>query len=254
MEDDSVSFTKIFTSIADFFFPRQCLSCGKINPEGEYKNFCEDCSPNAEILLGAKCKRCSEIVGNIGAPDVDQCPKCVDNPPAFNKSLVSASFSGATREMIIELKYHKGIYVTRDIAKLATKTPNLKEFLSGAILVPVPLHTIRKIKRGYNQSELICKALQEAFPKIELRIENILKRTKRTPTQTTLNRERRAKNVQNVFSLKDKEIAKKKFTPNTRFICVDDVMTSGATLSECARALKKAGFKNVDAYAFARRL
>jgi ComF family protein len=139
------------------------------------------------------------------------------------------------------------------MAKIAKKFPELNEFLKNATLVPIPLHNARAISRKYNQSELIAKMLIQTFPDTNAKVKTILKRTRRTPTQTTLDRNARALNIKNAFVIsKTKSINSIKKDAN--IILVDDVMTSGATLSECAKTLKKAGFKNVGAFTFSKRL
>lgn len=251
---DKIAASEILSRIVDFLFPRRCLLCGKVNPDGKYLHFCERCSPEADILRGARCLRCSEIVGTEGIPDTPTCARCRDDPPWFNKSLVVGSFTNAVRQMSIELKYRNGTYILADMSRLLAEVRPARAFFDKAVLVPVPLHYSRKLKRGYNQSELICRMIAKTFPDANLRIAKILKRIRRTPTQTTLNREHRAGNVRNAFALSNKKTAKAAFDKATRFVVVDDVMTSSATLSECAKTLKRAGFKNVDAFAFARRL
>ncbi len=137
--------------------------------------------------------------------------------------------------------------------KIAKKNSELEDFIRNAILVPIPLHNIRALHRKYNQSELIANMLTKGFPDTNSRTLNLLKRTKNTPTQTTLDRISRSANIKNAFTLKEsKELLL--LPKNTKIILVDDVMTSGATLSECAKVLKKSGFKNVSAFTFAKRL
>lgn len=253
MNPDKISLRELFAYIADFLLPRHCLSCGKINPQGKYSHFCDDCSPEANMLRGARCLVCSEIVGSANVPDVLGCAYCKENPPNFNRSFVIGSFTGSIRQIALELKYNNGTYILSDINKLISACKGAEAFLSNTILVPVPLHYARKIKRGYNQSELICKTIIKTFPNSNIKFADLLKRKRHTPTQTTLDRKHRTKNVKGAFTIKSKK-AISAYPKSTRFIVVDDVMTSSATLSECARILKKFGFENVDAFAFARRL
>lgn len=178
------------------------------------------------------------------------CPHCRENPPHFNRSMTSTVFGGAIRKLITGLKYNSSVHYLSDITEFMRQTPCLEEFLLDAVLVPVPLHYSRRLKRPYNQSELIAKCLIKAFPRANCIIANSLKRTRHTATQTRLGRQEREKNMEGAFAFR-KTIP---IAHATRIVIVDDVMTTTATLSECANTLKKCGFINIDAYAFARKL
>lgn len=254
MSSDIVRLGDIIHSAVDFLFPRRCLVCGKINPKGKYAHFCDDCAPEADILRGARCLRCSEIIGGNSAFNVATCPHCSDNPPFFDRSLVAGSFANALRQMVIELKYKGGTYLLSDISLLLKSVDTAQDFFENSVLVPVPLHFTRHLKRGYNQSAAICAAITKAFPNSNIRIAEILRRVRRTPTQTTLDKGHREKNVKDAFRVAGAKVSTPAIQKDARIIVVDDVMTSSATLSECARVLKISGFCRVDAFALARRL
>lgn len=186
-------------------------------------------------------------------PNMHGCPHCFDRKLRFDKSLCVCSFDGAPRGLLHELKYRNGTHALGDLAAIASQFPEAGEFIDGAILAPVPLHFIRKIGRRYNQSELIAKMLADTFPNANARVADILKRSRRTPTQTTLDKEEREANIKNAFEIRGEKYIRG-IPKDANIVIVDDVMTSGATLSECAKILKRAGFKNVSALAFARRL
>ncbi len=241
----------IIDKAADFIFPRHCLCCGKTNPDGEYGYICDECRETLRLLTGARCTKCSEPIGPATLPNVNGCAKCIDRKFAFDKSLCLCAFDGAGREIVHALKYRTGVYVLGDISKIAAKISETETFLKDAILVPVPLHITRTMKRHYNQSELIAKAVVKKYPDANAKIAKLLRRTRRTSTQTSFDKQERAANIKGAFAATKKagEISKE-----ANIVIVDDVMTSGATLSECAKTLKRAGFKHVSAFAFARRL
>ena len=244
---------QIGSKIIDFIFPRHCVACGKTNPTGEYEHICPDCAKTLRLLNGSRCTVCSEPIGPADLPNIHGCPKCEDRKFMFDKSLCLCAFDGAAREMVHELKYRTGAHIVHDMAKIAKKFPELNDFIKNAILVPIPLHNTRAISRKYNQSELIGTMLCQTFPNANAKVKTILKRTRSTPTQTTLDREARALNIKNAFAIsKGKTV--KTIKKDANIILIDDVMTSGATLSECAKILKKAGFKNVGAFTFTKRL
>jgi ComF family protein len=112
-------------------------------------------------------------------------------------------------------------------------------------LVPVPLHPARRRERGYNQAELLAKAMaaETGFPIIA----HELRRIRATPSQTKLDRHARAENVKDAFAL-----AKDLSFTGLKILLVDDVYTTGATLNECARMLREAGAASVFALTFCR--
>ena len=109
--------------------------------------------------------------------------------------------------------------------------------------VPVPLHFLRKWKRGYNQSAIICQALQRVYGG---EIMPILKRKINTPSQTSLTRKERKLNVKGAFMLNVKT-----FDKNKTYVLVDDVFTTGATLNECASVLYQHGAKDIRVFTLA---
>lgn len=239
-------------ALLDMFFPRRCVYCGAVNSPGRYDFVCADCERDIYIIKGGRCLRCSEIIGTNEAPNSAFCPKCAKNPPAFNWSMACCVFSGPARELALGLKYRNSPHLAADVAKIMAETPGLGEFLKDSVLIPVPLHFARKMKRGYNQSEIIADAAKRAFPRAGMTISNALRRIKRTGTQTHLTREERSENIRGAFEAQKGKTSK--IPKGAHIVIVDDVMTSGATMSECAKILKEEGFKNVDAFAFARKM
>lgn len=240
------------TALLDAFFPRRCVYCGAANNSGKYDFVCEGCERDIYIIKGGRCLRCSEIIGPNDSPNSAFCPKCAKDPPSFNWSMACCVFSGPARELALGLKYRSSPHLASDIAKIMKETPKLGEFLKDSVLIPVPLHFARKMKRGYNQSEIIANAAIRAFPNSGITISNALRRTKRTDTQTHLTKEERLENIKGAFKANNRKASK--IPKGAHIVIVDDVMTSGATMSECARVLKKLGFKNIDAFAFARKM
>ncbi len=252
MNQFSKHLLKIKNALLDLFFPRRCVYCGRANFTGEYDFICKDCEKEIYIIKGGRCLRCSEIIGPNNAPNALFCSKCVDDTPAFNWSMSCCIFNGPVREIVHGLKYKNSPFLVADIIKILRQTPGAEDFLRDSILVPVPLHYMRRIRRGYNQSELIAKSIIKAFPCANIRLLNALKRTRRTGTQTRLTKEERAENIKGAFDVISRKLAK--IDKQNHIVIVDDVMTSCATMSECAKVLKRRGFKNVDAFAFARKI
>ncbi len=182
---------------------------------------------------------------------INECANCIDNEPHFEKILSIALFGEGTRELLHALKYEKGFYVIKDLMKILENFEPSKNYLKDAILVPVPLHKKRIKKRKFNQSLLLAKAIVKIFPENNLKVAEILRRSKDTQSQTTLGKPERRRNVENAFKILETNYDIPK---SSKIILLDDVATTGATLSECAKVLKKSGFKNVYAFALFKRL
>lgn len=236
----------VFSRLLDWIFPRHCISCGKMNPQDGYEYLCKDCADGVFAHQVTRCKRCAEIVGSEFAPAM--CAKCEGQKFNFSAARVVCEYADAGRDLVLELKYRKGLWVAQDIAKMCKKLADFDEYFKDAVIVPVPVHRRRKRTRGYNQSLMIACAIEKIHKDLNIKIGDILERVKSTSTQTALSRQERCENVKNAFKLKPNKISK-----DAKIIVLDDVMTSAATLNECANVLKKAGFKNIKVFAFARR-
>lgn len=174
------------------------------------------------------------------------CPNCAELDPEFEEGRTLLLHKGGGSALVIELKYHGARYVLDDVAMLARHTPGLDDYLRNAILVPVPLHPARLRKRGYNQSELIARAISEST-QTGSQVLPLLRRTRATATQTRLHRSERARNVKNAFAI----AVETPIDSAACYIMVDDVFTTGATLNACAAALRKAGARTVKALTLA---
>ena len=247
----SRAFRTRINAVADFLFPRRCLACGEINPKGIYKHICGDCATTAMLCTGGRCLICGEIIGGKDSPNVRGCPKCFDIKTAYDEAFCPTVFDGTAKQLIHALKYASAPYAATDLAKLALRHPDTEIFLQNATIVPVPLHWLRRFKRGYNQTEIIARQIVKIAPRLNIKIADILKRTRRTSTQTKLSREARMENIKGAFALK----AGVKLPPkDAPIILLDDVMTTTATINECAKTLKRAGFKNIRAFAVAKKI
>lgn len=121
--------------------------------------------------------------------------------------------------------------------------------IPNAILVPVPLHPAREHERGFNQSTIICSVLED---NLGIKMCLILKRVRNTPQQARLKKVERQSNLVNAFEVDTDCIAKSQVSLDTPLVLVDDVISTGSTIVECAQALEVYGFKNISALCLAR--
>lgn len=238
-------------AIADFFFPRICIGCGEVNAKGRFNFICPQCSTDIFYCRGGRCLICGELLGASDMPNMRGCHKCNDMRIAYKEALCPVVFGGKVKDLIHALKYAKALHVAGDLAKIALLHPETKAFLRDAYIVPVPLHWRRRFSRGYNQAEEVAKALIKTAPELNAKITHPLKRARPTSTQTRLSREERAENIKGAFE-PTREAAE--LDKSKRIVIFDDVMTTAATINECARILKRAGFKDIYAFAIAKKI
>jgi ComF family protein len=211
------------------------------------------------VLFAPACAACGEPLSSPTSSIVcDACWRGAQTiaPPFFIPHLdvcqAAGVYDGALREIVHALKYRGRTSLARRLAELIAERCGAALTGAGA-LVPVPLHASRRRERGFNQAELIARALP-------LPCVNALERVRATPSQTDLPADQRRTNVRGAFAVKGRQspfsgwFTEKSVTVPLSLVLVDDVATTGATLSECARVLKEAGAREVRAVTVARAL
>ena len=173
------------------------------------------------------------------------CPNCGKLSYALGAAVAVVRSRGVVRTLIHRLKYGGAVWAAKPLARLARRgfnDPRLAEPCDA--LVPVPLHFLRERERGYNQARLLSVELAKFrnWPVIEA-----LERTRPTETQTHFNRRQRMRNLQKAFTLRQHTTVK-----NKHLVLVDDVLTTGSTLEECAKVLLNSGAASVRALTAAR--
>jgi ComF family protein len=179
-----------------------------------------------------------------------RCRGCHDFEPDFDRAVSFGEYAGAVRGLIHLLKYDNVMPAVPVLGKLLAEAIQQLDLTgdSAPVLVPVPLHKTKRSERGFNQSDLIVRSAAKYLPQ-PLEIVSVLKRQRPTHSQVGLTREERIANLRDAFRVVEPERVKGKTV-----IVVDDVMTTGTTVSECARVLKKAGAGPVWAATVARTL
>ena len=234
----SMLFKQLTQPLVEVFFPRSCLHCGDAVEYSDFQFLCRVCSRELFLSKPPICSTCGyPFFGMLAGPRV--CPHCVELDPLFKQGKTLFLAKGPARSIIHVLKYQSGFYVLEDVKVMIAKVPHYKEYFDGAILIPVPLHPTKERERGFNQSLVIAKSLNEATEAKDL--QNLLVRTMYTQTQTRLSRAARHQNVKNAFALASDAVV----IPNQTYILVDDVITTGSTLNACAAVLREAGANQV---------
>ena len=174
------------------------------------------------------------------------CARCSMRRPAYDHGRAAMAYDDGARALILSFK-HGGR--TEGLASFAAQMRRAgREILPGAdLLIPVPLHPSRLIRRRYNQAALLGRALAKIT---HIRFDaDILMRIRKTESQGRFNARQRAENVRQAFAVSDKALDR---IQDAHIVLIDDVLTTGATLEACARTLKKAGAGRVDGLCLAR--
>jgi len=213
----------------DLLFPRRCLVCGSF---GDW--FCLVCQRTVKLNQSQSCAVCGQ-----NAPNGMTHPSCAGEL-SLNGLMRAAHFQ-QLQQLIHAFKYQGITELSAPLAEIYMRfieSFGYKNFVSNFQILPVPLHPKKRLMRGYNQSELLAQALVQ---KLGAPCDTaVLMRTKDSPSQTTLDKRHRANNVRGCFACADSNRARGK-----NFLLLDDIATTGATLSECAKTLKRAGAREV---------
>ena len=185
-------------AVLDLLYPRNCAACGAPVEDGvPFSYLCAACAAHCAPYRGAYCQTCGMPMPGVPLSP-KRCAHCAERDPSFEIGRTCGAMRGSLRALIHALKYHGATSVVDDMADLAARTDGYLAFLQGAVLVPVPLHPRKQRERGFNQSERIAAALCRRAEGAVVR--ELLRRTRRTPSQTRLSAEERARNVQGAFS------------------------------------------------------
>ncbi len=219
---------KSLNGFFDFFIPRYCPSC-KMKLELEENCICDECLSSIERADSGRLNL--EYQRKFASTEIIS---------GFT-SLFVFEKDGALQLFIHSIKYNKRFLNAKYLGKLIGE--NLKEQIQNwrvDYILPVPLHSIRKADRGFNQSKYIAIGMGKEFG-INVKF-NLLKRRRYTETQTNLTLQEREENISKAFQAKQKRLIEGK-----TFLLVDDVITTGATIKECGKVLLEEGAAKVYA-------
>jgi competence protein ComFC len=219
--------------LLDLLYPRRCGGCGAEAPSASH-NLCWECRADIMPVHPPYCAHCGDpVAGRIDHEYI--CHFCSTTAPAFDLARSAAHYSGPLAELLKALKYHRATWLAPDLAELLDPLARQHVGLGHIDAVTfVPLHRRRQRRREFNQSALIARELARRLGKRYM--SGILVRHRETESQTRLTASERMINVRGSFKCRNSS-----WIEGRRLLLVDDVMTTGATVSECAKTLKESG-------------
>ncbi|MDH3219793.1 MAG: ComF family protein [Gammaproteobacteria bacterium] len=215
--------------------PGICLACGCELENAD--SLCASCQEHIRLVPSpcACCAQPSPIAGRV-------CPACLLNPPRWQKMIAPLQYRGLVRDYLLQLKFSEALYLSRTLCEQCMK-PFGRSLPRPEVLLPVPLHRDRLLERGYNQALEIALVWSRGLGiPVDRRA---LTRPRATLSQSGLSAAQRGRNVARAFA----------YSPRRRYrhvAVVDDIVTTGSTISEITRVLHRAGVEYVEVWALAR--
>lgn len=235
------------TTLGSFYsalFPSDCRLCQTPLVTISRLPVCEACVNCIEPLPSDLCRACGDLLPIGFQSGEGLCPECAFEAPSFERAVAYGAYTSGLRELIHLLKYEQIRPAAGVLGRMLADAAQQLGLEGDVTVIPVPLHASKLKARGFNQSDLIARA---ALPHLQRQgaasysYEAVaMKRRRETPSQVGMSREQRAENLRGAFAVtvpakvRDKQV-----------LLIDDVLTTGATVQECTRVLKRAGAQRV---------
>lgn len=227
--------------VLDALLPPLCLACD--TPVTSQGALCPTCWGGMRFIIPPYCACCG-MPFETPVGDGEQCAACLAEPPAYQTARAAMLYDDGSKKLILGLKHGDRTHLARTLGAWMARAATPP---ADSLIVPVPLHRWRLFSRRYNQAALLA----QAFGRLAVLpvLTDALIRTRATPTQGHRNRKERAANVRGAFALNPRQAAAVR---GRNVVLVDDVLTTGATVSECCRVLKSAGALEIHVVTLAR--
>lgn len=243
----SEAFTGMGRAVLDAVLPPLCLGCNEI--VGAPGALCVSCWQGFSFIAAPQCARCGYPFAEDPGPDT-LCGGCLAHPPRYHRARAALAYDSQSRRLVLPFKHGDRTDIARACGGWMARAG--AELVASADLVaPVPLHWRRLFTRRYNQALLLARAVvRTAAPAGDLRLApDLLLRRRWTGSQAGLKVKERRHNVRQAFDIHP---AWRSSLLGKSVLLVDDVLTTGATVEACARALERGGARRVDVLTLAR--
>ena len=220
-----------FNHLLESIFKQNCLLCA--SPEANQYGLCKACLNSLPYAPSTSCPQCGLNSNGL------VCGSCLNSPPDFDATHAALIYTFPVDAMMQRYKYSDALHLSHTFSRLLAEKVNVD---AVDLIIPMPMHSERIKERGFNQAFEIAKVL--GHNKLDYKSTS---RQKLTPPQASLPLKDRVKNIKGAFAVNGDLTGK-------RIAIVDDVMTTGASLNELAKTLKKAGASHVESWVVARTL
>lgn len=224
----------------NYIYPDVCVACEA--PASPESSLCETCTTKLTYINNdTSCSACHGL--NDTATRL--CSNCLKTPPKWSHSTSAFAFEGLARELILRFKYSRHLYLLDFLCREMNSSYQAKQLPEFDIITYVPMHPLKKLNRGWNQSELLAKEFASLYPNSECLA--LLKRRHLGKAQASKAKRDRLKSVKDLFSPKNRDKIK-----DRSILLIDDILTTGATLNACCKALQQEKPKEISVLTIAR--
>ena len=226
-------------------YPAYCASCQM--PLGiEEKYLCPACFLKIVEIPSPHCLRCATPLPPFG-PHKTLCQNCHSERPYYDRGYALVHYEEPVKTIFHQVKFQSKVWLLEVFSNLVRNSLSSLEMNDYDALVPIPLERSREHKRTFNQAEVVARMLAQNHNQRAPRVFHLLKKKRKTVPQSQLRRSERLRNLEGAFSVRRRSAVK-----GMRLLLVDDIVTTGATINECARMLKQEGAEQVDFFTIAR--
>jgi len=230
--------TRIGTALVDRLLPRHCTLCGLPSGPG---NLCAACAADLPRATPG-CPRCA-----LPQPQAGACGQCLRRPPPWDEAIAALWYDFPVDRVVQRLKFGRDFACGQLLAGELVRAVRERAEGPADLVAPVPLHRLRQFARSFNQADLLAQSLGR---QLGIVVESgLLLRARRTRAHSGLAAAERQRNIRGAFRLPPRSARQ---VAGRHVALVDDVLTTGATLSECARLLQAAGARRVSVWVAAR--
>ena len=235
----------IFKALSELLFPSSiyCISCGSLIDGSRPYALCDSCMRSFHWTNGRVCAKCGKALQEEYHHDL--CLDCREAVRFFTRGFSCVQYGIHERELLLKFKYSGKTYIGEKLARIMADRLET-ENLGAELVIPVPMHSKKKRKRGYNQAEIIASELAKKL--CVPYSGSLLKRSGNTAAMSRLAAEERRMNIEGAFVV---SAYAAEVIAGKRVLLVDDIYTTGSTASECSRVLLSAGAREVFVITFA---
>lgn len=235
---------KILDSLLTVFYPQACQNCGASVENFEFGAACEKCWKRTRFFSGKEtaCHKCSKFLSDKQTDFQTFCHQC--DAHFYERARAAGLYEHALQSSILSLKNEP--FVAKKLRQVFISAFEKSDFQDADLIVPIPLSKKRSLERGFNQAAVLAEKLSEET-NIELDEKSLVRKIDTPVHRAGMDTKARELTVKNAF-----EVTRPNLIKDKKILLVDDVFTSGATASACAKVLKKSGAEKVFVLTLAR--